>query len=142
MSGVWQGWCDGSALPNPGRIGMGIVLQAPDGRLLERSTLARDTGCNNEAELHALCALLEMAREHGLRCLRIYSDSDVAVRYVNGTAATGIERLGLLVRRAQALLDEFDEISLHWIPRHRNAAADQLSRQALGLHGQPVSQSA
>lgn len=133
MSEVWQGWFDGSALPNPGRIGIGLVLQAPDGHVCERSLLARESGCNNEAELHALCALLEMAREQGLRRLLIHGDSNVAVRYVSGLDATGIERLGLLIRRAQQLLAEFDEISLHWIPRHRNGAADGLSRRALGL---------
>ena len=133
VSEVWQGWFDGSALPNPGRIGMGLVLQAPDGRLLERASLARDTGCSNEAELHALCALLELAREQGVRRLHIYGDSSVTVSYVNGADATDIERLLLLIRRSQALLNEFDEISLRWIPRHRNAAADGLSRRALGL---------
>lgn len=133
MSELWLGWFDGSALPNPGRIGIGLVLQAPDGSVCERSLLARESGCNNEAELHALCALLEMAREQGLRRLRIHGDSIVAVRYVSGAEVTGIERLGLLIRRAQQKLAEFDEIELCWIPRHRNGAADGLSRRALGL---------
>lgn len=135
VSELWQGWFDGSALPNPGRIGLGIVLQAPDGRLLEHSSLARDTGCNNEAELHALCALLELAREQGARRLHVYGDSSVTVSYVNGADVTGIARLQRLIHRSQALLEGFDEISLRWIPRHRNVAADGLSRRALGLPG-------
>lgn len=134
---VWQGWFDGSALPNPGRIGIGIVLQAPDGSVCERSLLAGASGCNNEAELHALCALLEMARERGLRRLLVHGDSDVAVRYVSGAEVTGIERLGQLISRAQQLLGDFDEISLRWVPRHRNSAADGLSRRALGLPEKP-----
>lgn len=132
-SECWHGWFDGSALPNPGRIGIGIVLQAPDGSVCECSLLAGTSGCNNEAELHALCALLEMARERGLRRLLVHGDSDVAVRYVSGVEVTGIERLGRLISRAQQLLAGFDEITLRWIPRHRNSAADELSRRALGL---------
>lgn len=132
-SEVWQGWFDGSALPNPGRIGIGIVLQAPDGSVCERSLLAGTSGCNNEAELQALCALLEMACERGLRRLLVHGDSDVAVRYVNGVEVTGIERLQRLIGHAQQLLMAFDEINLRWVPRHRNSAADALSRRALGL---------
>ena len=33
----WQVWFDGSALPNPGKIGIGAVLIAPDGRSEEKS---------------------------------------------------------------------------------------------------------
>jgi ribonuclease HI len=135
----WQAWFDGSASPNPGKMGIGLVLQAPDGSVCERSFLARESGCNNEAELHALCALLELARDKGARRLQVHGDSDVAVRYANGSDATGIARLLILVRRSQALLGEFEEVSLRWIPRHRNGAADELSRRALGLPAKPAS---
>ena len=134
----WQAWFDGSALPNPGRMGIGLVLQAPDGSVCERSFLARESGCNNEAELHALCALLELARDKGVRHLQIHGDSNVAVRYTNGVDATTIARLQTLIVRAQGLLAEFGEVSLCWIPRHRNGAADTLSRRALGLPPKPA----
>lgn len=133
MSDIWQAWFDGSALPNPGKMGIGFVLQAPDGSVCERSFLARESGCNNEAELHALCALLELACDKGVRRLLIQGDSDVAVRYVNGFDATGIARLQILIGRAQSLLSSFEDVSLRWVPRHRNGAADTLSRRALGL---------
>jgi ribonuclease HI len=137
VSETWQAWFDGSALPNPGKIGIGLVLQAPDGSLCERSFQARESGCNNEAELQALCALLELAHEKGVRQLRIYGDSDVAVRYANGVDATGIARLLALVQRSQTLLKAFEDVSLHWVPRHRNGVADALSRRALGLPAKP-----
>lgn len=133
MSDCWQAWFDGSAQPNPGRIGIGLVLQAPDGSVCERSFMAREPGCNNEAELRALCALLELAHEHGARRLHIRGDSDIAVKYANGTEATGVMRLHVLVQEAQNLMAEFDAVELCWVPRHRNAGADALSRQALGL---------
>ena len=133
MTTPWQAWFDGSALPNPGKMGIGCVLQSPDGVCQQRSFVARESGCNNEAELFALCALLELAREQGVRKLQVYGDSDVAVKYATGMGSTEIGRLLILVQRSQDLLAAFDEVSLHWVPRHRNTAADQLSRQALGL---------
>ena len=134
---TWQAWFDGSALPNPGKMGIGLVLQAPDGSVCERSFIARESGCNNEAELCALCALLELARDKGVRQLQVYGDSDVAVKYVNGIGVTRIARLQALILRSQALLKGFDEVSLSWVPRHRNPDADKLSRSALGLAAKP-----
>ena len=110
-----------------------MVLVAPDGTRSENSSLTGGHGCNNEAELHALCAALELAATAGARRLRLHSDSDVALRYVREPAATWIERLSLLGRRAGELLLPFAEVALVWIPRHRNVEADRLSRQALGL---------
>lgn len=138
VSAGWRAWFDGSALPNPGRMGLGFVLQGPDGSVDEGSFVTREAGCNNEAELHALCALLELAREKGARRLQVYGDSDVTVKYVNGIHSTEVERLRTLVLRTQALLQAFDEVSLSWVPRHRNEAADALSRRALGLPAKPA----
>ncbi|MCM2290613.1 MAG: ribonuclease HI family protein [Sulfuritalea sp.] len=134
----WQAWCDGSALPNPGKIGVGVVLMAPDGRCSEKSQLLNVFGCNNEAELHALCAALEMAAAAGARKLLLRGDSDVAIRYVRGPDSTQIARLNVLVAAARDWLRSFDEVQMVWIPRHRNRDADRLSRQALGLPPSPA----
>ncbi len=120
-------------MPNPGKIGIGVVLVSPDGTRAENSLLTGGHGCNNEAELHALCAALEMAAAAGAHRLRLHSDSDVAVRYVRDPDAMAIERLQVLVTRARLLVARFDAVQLLWLPRHRNREADRLSRQALGL---------
>ena len=125
-------------MPNPGRIGIGVVLVAPDGRREEKSSLLNGAGCNNEAELHALCAALDMAAAAGARKLLLRGDSDVALRYVRGPDSTQIARLCLLVAAARERLRRFDEVQLLWIPRRRNGDADRLSRQALGLPPSPV----
>ena len=129
----WQAWFDGSALPNPGRIGIGAVVLSPDGRRFEKSAPLALHGCNNQAELQALCAALELAHVAGARRLRICGDSDVAIRYVTGPDSTKIAALSALVMQARAWLARFDEVQLRWVPRHRNVAADHLCRQALGL---------
>ena len=125
-------------MPNPGKIGIGVLLVAPDGRREEKSFLLNCTGCNNEAELHALCAALETAAAAGAQKLLLRGDSDVALRYVRGPDNTQIARLCLLVAAARDGLRRFDEVQLLWIPRHRNRDADRLSRQALGLPSDPA----
>ena len=125
-------------MPNPGKIGIGVLLVAPDGRREEKSALLNASGCNNEAELHALCAALDMASAAGARRLLLRGDSDVALRYVRGPDSTQIARLCLLVTEARERLRRFDEVQLLWIPRRRNGDADRLSRQALGLPPSPV----
>lgn len=134
----WQAWFDGSALPNPGRLGLGIVLRGPDGRELTQSLRPQAAGCNNEAELQALCAVLGLASSHGVRCLQVWGDSDVSVRYVNGSEQTLIPRLLPWIAAARDLLAGFEQVTLKWVPRHRNQQADALSRQALGLAVKPL----
>ena len=125
-------------MPNPGKIGIGILLIAPDGQRSEKSALTGCSGCNNEAELHALGAALEMAGQAGARRLVLRGDSDVALRYVRGPDSTQIARLLVLVARAREWLGRFEDVQLIWIPRHRNVEADRLSRQALGLAQVPA----
>jgi len=133
----WQAWFDGSALPNPGRIGIGALLLAPDGTRFEKSELA-GSGCNNEAELCALCAVLELADGVGATRLQVRGDSDVTIRYVLGPDRTGIVPLRELVTRARTWMTRFEQVQLVWIPRQRNGEADGLSRRALGLPAKPV----
>ena len=125
-------------MPNPGKIGIGVLLIAPDGRREEKSVVLNCSGCNNEAELHALCAALDMAAAAGARKLLLHGDSDVALRYVRGPDSTQIVRLCQLVAAARDRLRRIEEVQLLWIPRHRNREADRLSRQALGLPPDPV----
>lgn len=99
----------------------------------EKSALTGHSGCNNEAELAALCTALDMAFEAGAQRLQLRGDSDVAIRYISGPDSTQISRLVVLVAQARQGLQRFDEVQLIWVPRHRNLDADRLSRQALGL---------
>ena len=55
----WVVHCDGSAVPNPGRMGLGAVLVGPGGATQHTISEATTfTGCNNEAELRALLRAL------------------------------------------------------------------------------------
>jgi len=130
---AWTIHCDGSAVPNPGRMGLGAVLTAPDGTRHPLSTLAEGRGCNNEAELRALMAALQEARQRGATTLLIHCDNSVVVEQLAGTALEPFLRLAPLFGEVRAMLRSFASTRLVWIPRHRNREADALARAAVGL---------
>lgn len=129
----WQAWCDGTASPNPGRIGIGVVLLSPDGQHHEISRATGRSGCNNEAELYAIAAALDLAGKFGVKTLTIHSDSRFAVDCLNGIDDTDICRLAELLAATKTAFSAFDAVFVRWLPRHRNAQADQAARAALGL---------
>lgn len=130
---VWHAWFDGSAAPNPGKIGVGILLIAPDGTRTEKSLSLNRSGCNNEAELHALAIALAMAEAAGARTLAIRGDSKAVTDWIDGTDSTNIEPLATLIASIRKQISDFDSVSVCWTPRHKNKEADDLSRRALGL---------
>lgn len=127
--GTWLGWFDGSATPNPGRIGIGALLTAPDGVSVEISRRAGH-GNSGEAEYLALIALLEAALPLRPPALLIRGDSRVVIDDLvdmKGAGAAGLEGYR---RRARELLAQLPGARLRWVPRHRNGDADRLSQQA------------
>lgn len=133
MQALWRAWFDGAAAPNPGKIGIGLVLIAPNGTRTEKSLPLSRIGCNNEAELLALSLVLDMADAAGARALEIYGDSKATADWISATDSTEIEPLASLVARIRARIADFDNVKVVWIPRHKNQEADRLSRRALGL---------
>lgn len=133
----WIVYCDGSAMPNPGRMGLGAVLTAPDGTRHTLSQATHTHGCNNEAELRALMAALQALKTHGATSLLVYSDNSILVEQLVAPTPQAIARLAALFDEARALFNSFDQACLQWIPRHRNGEADSLARAALGMPPKP-----
>ncbi|HEX5356092.1 MAG TPA: reverse transcriptase-like protein [Aquabacterium sp.] len=139
LSQTWTVHCDGSAEPNPGRMGMGAVIVAPDGARHTLSLTSSERGCNNEAELRALLAALRSLEAAQVDALQIYSDNSVLVAQLDGhLAQPPVARLAGLFDEARALLATFSLPALKWIPRHRNGEADALARAAIGLPPKPT----
>ena len=125
---AWRGWFDGSAHPNPGRLGIGALLLGPDGERIEISEPAGD-GDSSDAEYAALTALLQAALLVKPAQLLLCGDSQVVIHDVLGTAVVK----GLAAERATvlALMEQLPDVSLRWVPRHRNGEADRLSQRAI-----------
>lgn len=130
---VWTVHCDGSAVPNPGRMGLGVVMVDPQGRRHAWSQASHDTGCNNEAELRAVMAALRMLKERQAKRILLHSDNSVLVEQLTVPGCKPVVRLSALFDEARGLLSGFDQAGVRWIPRHRNGEADVLARASLGL---------
>ncbi|WP_306393871.1 ribonuclease HI family protein [Telluria beijingensis] len=129
-SSAWRAWFDGSARPNPGRCGLGSVLEGPAGERIELS-LDGGHGNSSEAEYRALIAALRAAIAHGATDLTVQGDSQVVVDDVNGPDCASAPALRLLRDEALALLGQLPQARLRWIPRHKNTRADALSQRAV-----------
>ncbi|MEW7849813.1 ribonuclease HI family protein [Massilia aurea] len=127
---AWRAWFDGSARPNPGRCGLGAVLEGPGGVRVE---LSRDGGYGNssEAEYLALNAVLKVAVDHQANDVLVCGDSQVVIDDVNGPDSAGAPSLRAYRDAARALLAQLPQAQLRWIPRHKNSRADALSQRAV-----------
>jgi ribonuclease H / adenosylcobalamin/alpha-ribazole phosphatase len=86
---------------------------------------------HNVAEYRALIEGLMFARTHGIKHIRVYTDSELVVDQVNGVRRVREPRLREPHERASGLRAEFKSFRISWVPRGWNAEADQLVRDAL-----------
>lgn len=126
---AWTAWFDGSARPNPGRCTIGAVLNGPQGQVVEISEQAGH-GNSSEAEYRALIALLRAAVTAAPRQLIIRGDSQVVIDDVNGPDSAAAQTLRPYRHEVRALLAQLADVTLRWVPRHRNRHADALSQRA------------
>jgi ribonuclease HI len=126
---AWNDWIDGSAHPNPGDCGIGAVLIGPGGERVEISRAA-GYGNSSEAEYRALIALLEAAVDCGAHGLTVYGDSKVVIDDLNGSFADAAASLQECRTAALGLIVQLRDVTLRWIPRHKNIDADALSQRA------------
>lgn len=133
---AWQAWFDGSSHPNPGKIGIGGVLHGPQGQRIEICEAAGH-GDSNQAEYLALIAVLEAALQVKPETLLLYGDSQVVIGDVGKPCGAGARVLTPYRERVQHLLGQLGSVNLRWVARHKNAAADALSQQAVALREQP-----
>lgn len=121
-------YVDGGSHGNPGPSGIGVVIEGPNG---ETTRIAKWIGHqdNNVAEYVALLEALQHAVATKARALRVYSDSQVVVKQMNGEYACRSSRLHSLnwICRKLARAVEF---SISYIPRDENRQANQLANHA------------
>ena len=135
---AWRGWFDGSAHPNPGKLGIGALLLGPEGERIEVSQAA-GYGSSSDAEYAALIAVLQAAQavRPPPEQLLLFGDSQVVINDVLGTTPVGAKGLDMHRATVVALLEQFNDVSLRWLPRHRNGEADRLSQLAIDRGSDP-----
>jgi ribonuclease HI len=122
---------DGAARGNPGPASYAVVLHDPAGREVYRLGKAIGRNTNNVAEYHGLIAALDYAAGHGIRRLRVRSDSELLVRQMQGLYKVKSAELKPLHERAQKLARGLEYFAIEHVRREWNADADALANEAL-----------
>lgn len=91
----------------------------------------RGRGTNNEAEYDGLILGLRHAAQQGARTVSVRGDSQLVLRQLEGRYKVKAPNLRARYEEAKALLGRFEQVSLEWVPRAQNAAADQAANDAL-----------
>jgi ribonuclease HI len=122
---------DGASRGNPGPASYAVILKDPSGKVIFQlgKKIGRQT--NNVAEYYALLAALDYAVLHGIKALRIRSDSDLLVQQMRGRYRVKSADLKPLHERAVKLVRQLDYFAIEHIPREMNREADGLANQAL-----------
>ncbi len=134
--GYWRLFCDGASRGNPGPAGAGAVLLDPSGHPQSRAARFLGRTTNNTAEYQAFLLGLQMALEHGVRRLQVFSDSQLLVEQVNGGYQVKSPRLKPFWRQAMNMLQNFEAYAISHIDRAMNAEADRLANQAIDRHSE------
>lgn len=134
-AGVHVANIDGASRGNPGPAAYAVIFRAPDGaKLCEfAKMIGRET--NNIAEYYALAAALDYAASHGIRALRVRSDSELLVRQMQGRYKVKNAALKPLHERAQKLARTLEYFVIEHVMREQNRDADALANLALDRGG-------
>jgi ribonuclease HI len=134
--------CDGASSGNPGEAGIGVVIDIPDeyARILDISNKYNiaeyaGTATNNVAEYTALIKGLNRAKSLGIKRIKIYLDSELLVRQMNGIYKVKNKNLIPLWNQAKSIAEYFESCTITHVRRELNADADALARQGVKKGG-------
>ncbi|MBW2598717.1 MAG: ribonuclease HI family protein [Deltaproteobacteria bacterium] len=124
-------YTDGACRGNPGNGGAGAVLFDKNGCVAATAKRFLGICTNNEAEYGALIMGLKEALEAKHKNIRIFLDSELLVRQINGVYRVKNGRLKELMKDVRKYLSMFDGYTVEHVPRSRNKIADRLANEAI-----------
>lgn len=128
---------DGGSRGNPGPAAYGVVMRDGRGEVVARLKKYIGQNTNNVAEYFALIAALDYAQTHGIRALRVESDSELLVKQMRGQYKVKSEELKPLFERAKKMSQTLEMFRIEHVYREQNREADALVNQALDETSRP-----
>jgi len=128
---AYQANIDGGSRGNPGPAAYGVVVRDPKGEIVAKLKKYIGQNTNNVAEYFGLIAALDYAETHGIRSLRVLSDSELLVRQMRGHYKVKSEDLRPLFERARKMSQALESFRIDHVFREQNPEADALVNQAL-----------
>ena len=128
---------DGAAIPNPGPMGIGVVLFENDDVIEQISEELTEKGTNNVAEYSALIKGLERALELNWNDVTVEGDSLLVIKQINDEWKVKKDHLKSLYSQTKEMITQFNSVKIIKIPGEQNSLADHLACKALGFDGDP-----
>ncbi|HET9182163.1 MAG TPA: ribonuclease HI family protein [Candidatus Angelobacter sp.] len=125
---------DGGARGNPGPAAFGVVIRNEKGEVLAELSEYLGLQTNNYAEYSGLLAALDYAVRQQCPRLKIFSDSELLVRQMQGRYKVKNSALQELFARAKAMVRKLESFEIEHVLRERNKEADRLVNQILDEH--------
>lgn len=122
---------DGGSRGNPGPAAYGVIIRDPRGEIVAKLKKYIGRATNNVAEYYGLITALDYAQSHGIRALRIESDSELLVQQMRGRYRVKSPDLQPLYERARKMSQALDSFRIDHVYREQNAGADALANEAL-----------
>ncbi|XP_068504510.1 uncharacterized protein [Phaseolus vulgaris] len=124
----WVLSVDGSS--NQQGSGAGIILEGPNGVLIEQSLRFAFKDSNNQVEFEALIAGILLAKEMGAKVLVAKSDSLLVTGQVTGEFQAKDPQMAAYLEYVRELKGSFALFDVVHVPREQNARADLLAKLA------------
>ena len=122
---------DGAARGNPGPAAIGASLKDEKGNLIAHISRRIGVTTNNQAEYQAIIAALEKAISLGASHVKLYTDSELVVKQINGRYKVKKAVLRTHYQKVIQLTGSLDGFMIAHIPREQNREADILANKAL-----------
>jgi ribonuclease HI len=122
---------DGGSRGNPGPAAYGVVIRDARSEVVAKLKKYIGRTTNNVAEYYGLIAALDYAESHGVKAIRIESDSELLVKQMRGQYKVKSEDLRPLFERAQKMSKAFESFRIEHVYREQNREADALANEAL-----------
>lgn len=124
---------DGASKGNPGPAAIGFTIEK-EGLILEKYSEYIGKTTNNIAEYTALITAIKRMKTLRATDVIIYSDSELAVKQINGIYKVKNKGLKPLFSEVMKLLEEFDSFRVIHVHREENSIADSLANKAIKEH--------
>jgi probable phosphoglycerate mutase len=122
---------DGGSRGNPGPAAFAAVIESAEGTVVDEISGFLGRATNNVAEYHGLLAALDYALAHNCPRLRVFSDSELLVRQVQGIYKVKSPDLKPLHDRARERIARLESFSIRHVYREENRHADRLANRAM-----------
>ncbi|XP_006598524.1 uncharacterized protein [Glycine max] len=124
----WIVWFDGAS--NALGHGVGVALIYPDNKCIPFMTRLGFDCTNNMVEYEACAFRIQEAIDFNVKLFKVYRDPALVIHQLRGEWETRDHKLIPNQAYIKKLVEFFDEVSFHHVPREENQMADALATQA------------